>query len=1005
MSGRERDIETLFSRLAEADVATREATLTELRTRDPVLAAEVSALLAAHDHPTGPLERLGETLPPMVPADARVGQTVGRYAIEAVAGEGGMGVVYRARDLRLDREVALKFLPAWLGRDPLAKERLLAEARAVSGLDHPNVCTLHEIAEGETGELFLVMPFYEGETLKARLERGPLPAAEAVDIAQQVARGLAAAHARGVVHRDIKPGNLLLTPGGLVKLLDFGIAKATDLHLTRTGERLGTVAYMAPEQLAGDPVDGRTDLWALGVVLHEMLTGRRPRLGEPPDTMPTITSPQVADLVRLLLRVDPAARPPDAEAVVHALEGRDPSVASTSPSGWLLPTAIAAVALLAVLAWGAWGGGRAAAPATVRSVVPAGRAADITVAVLPFRLVGEGMEFWREGIVDLLTFNLDGLGGLRKIDPQAVATVWEERVGPGRDGGSHEAALDVARALGAHYAVLGTAVELQSAARLTAEVHDLRDGTLRGSTYVDGEADSVFALVDGLALALVRDRLLPVSLDAPMVNLERATTSSVPALKAYLEGERAYRLARWEDALGAYRRATSLDSTFARAWMRFGLAANWLNDRATAEEAHAIAMRHGDRLTARDRQLVSARTLADLAAYVARYPDDPEGWTRYGDGAFHHGGVHLLPADTSRVALQRAVRLLPHYGEAYSHLIEEAFTRRDSAGVHELLGGLSSVGGGRHTCVTDRHLADVVWGAAPRRAAARAALDTLAPEVLECAWTSLALVPAAADRLEAADLEPPRLAAPLPGLRTWRALHARLMRGEAVASHALLQRASANEVLAPFLAEHAVRLHLLGYLPATEVDRWVRRLEREATQDAHFWRGVLALHRGDRAAVEVHAMAIERAPTPPRAPLSDVAPRYAIMLRSLARLMANDTAALGALEQVLPTLPTMSVRRDHIASHVRYAVSQWLLARGDDARAEQYLRSFTHYEAFEYLPAQLALGTIYEKRGEGEAARRQYQLVAEWWAEADAPFHGMRDAARAGLRRVGNGPT
>jgi TolB-like protein len=210
-----------------------------------------------------------------------IGETISHYQITGKLGEGGMGVVYQAEDTKLKRTVALKFLPPELTRDPDAKSRFVHEARAASALDHPNVCTIHEIDETEDGQLFLAMARYQGETLKARIARGPLPLDEALDIARQVAEGLAEAHQQEIVHRDIKPANLFLTQGGLVKILDFGLAKLADqTQLTRTGTTLGTAHYMSPEQAGGQIADGRSDLWSLGVILYEMITGRVPFAGD-----------------------------------------------------------------------------------------------------------------------------------------------------------------------------------------------------------------------------------------------------------------------------------------------------------------------------------------------------------------------------------------------------------------------------------------------------------------------------------------------------------------------------------------------------------------------------------------------------------------------------------------------------------------------------------------------------------------------------------------------------
>ncbi len=178
------------------------------------------------------------------------GATLGPYTIRAELGHGGMGVVYTAQDPRLKRQVAIKLLPPDLTRDETAKQRFLQEAKAASALDHPNICPIHEINETVDGQLYLVMAYYEGETLKERIERGPLALDEAVDIATQVGQGLSKAHAAGIVHRDIKPANLIVTADGTVKILDFGLAKLAGTEgVTQTGMTVGTVAYMSPESV------------------------------------------------------------------------------------------------------------------------------------------------------------------------------------------------------------------------------------------------------------------------------------------------------------------------------------------------------------------------------------------------------------------------------------------------------------------------------------------------------------------------------------------------------------------------------------------------------------------------------------------------------------------------------------------------------------------------------------------------------------------------------------
>jgi predicted ATPase/tRNA A-37 threonylcarbamoyl transferase component Bud32 len=206
-----------------------------------------------------------------------IGRTVTHYRILEKLGGGAMGVVYKGEDLKLKRPVALKFLPPELTRDSESKERFIQEAQAASALDHANICNIHEIDETEDGQIFMVLTYYEGETLKNKIRRGALDSDEAIDIAIQLAQGLAKAHEKGIVHRDIKPANLVITIDGLVKIVDFGLAKlAGQTNLTRAGTVVGTVAYMSPEQARGEEVDQRSDIWSLGVVLYEMLTGQLP---------------------------------------------------------------------------------------------------------------------------------------------------------------------------------------------------------------------------------------------------------------------------------------------------------------------------------------------------------------------------------------------------------------------------------------------------------------------------------------------------------------------------------------------------------------------------------------------------------------------------------------------------------------------------------------------------------------------------------------------------------
>ena len=267
----------LFAAAYAVDRSRQDHVLEELCPDDGDLRVEVRELLRA-DAAKGFVDELAERLaePGRIVADPPVRERVGRYDVIEKIGQGGMGVVFKAHDPQLNRPVAIKLLRSGecLNSDERHR-RLLIEARAAAALDHPSIATVYEIGETDDGDVFLAMAFYDGETLEARLARGPLPTSDALRIALDIARGLSAAHAGGITHRDLKPSNVMLTRAGSVKLLDFGIARIAGVDETTGAGAIGTIPYMSPEQLRGETADSRTDVWTFGAVLREMLTGDR----------------------------------------------------------------------------------------------------------------------------------------------------------------------------------------------------------------------------------------------------------------------------------------------------------------------------------------------------------------------------------------------------------------------------------------------------------------------------------------------------------------------------------------------------------------------------------------------------------------------------------------------------------------------------------------------------------------------------------------------------------
>src|SRR5215204_1142806 len=573
-----------------------------------------------------------------------VGSTVQHYKVGERLGAGGMGEVYRAEDVRLGRPVALKFLPAALKADPESRARLLNEARAASLLRSPNIAVTYDIGE-HGGTDFIVMEYVEGELLSKRVEAGPLPVREVVDVGLQVADALEEAHSRGIIHRDIKSANLIRTDRGLVKVLDFGLAKflatkerdefVTQQQMTIAGMVVGTISYMSPEQALGRSVDHRADLFSLGVVLYELSTGRIPFAGTspteivdkilhetppPPSSLNAVVPKGLDAIVTRALEKSPTFRYQTARDMRQDL--RD--LASALEESFRVSTSRAAVAIASQQA----------------------SAIERSVAVMTFaNITREAADDWiGTGIAETVSSDLKNIHGLTVI---SRARVYDALRNLSSSANLDESvAIDIGRRLGATWVVVGGFQKIGELVRITANFLDVATGTIRRTVKVDGRVADIFALQDKIVYELSQGLNL-VLRGTEVAEIERRETKSVEAYESFARGMMNLRLASRdsiERAISAFEEAIRRDQEYAMAWAALGgaysLKGSFLSVRDLVEDAIEIERR----ALSIDPDLADAHTWLGAAL------------------------LSLGRTDEAIVSIREAIRLEPDNGQAHQAL-------------------------------------------------------------------------------------------------------------------------------------------------------------------------------------------------------------------------------------------------------------------------------------------------------------------------------------------------
>jgi serine/threonine-protein kinase len=677
--------------------------------------------------------------------------------------------------------------------------------------------------------------------------------------------------------------------------------------------------------------------------------------------------------------------------------------------------AIVIVASLGALWWNDRGAGATVASAGVNSV-----------AVLPFRAVGPGLELWREGMVDLLSINLDGSGGLRTIPARTVLSRWHRKLGSDGSVPDQEAILGAARDLGAAKAITGSIVGSGKGLRLVAEMYDVKSGGVRGRAQVEGPADSVPALIDRLSLELLRSGML-VSSDSTKTSLRGLTTGSIAALKSYLQGEQELRRARPPEAAASFKAAVEADSTFALASYRLSIAESWSRSpHSPSFDPHPEyidrAVRLASHLPAREALHVQGlqaliagepRSLEILRTATSKYPDDAESWYLLGDALFHGGGMALAPRDEFRRALRRAIELDPGFAPAYLHLTEDAFDRMDSAEVSRLVRSLRRIDPNSDKSIGLGLAYALEWGDSATRSISQAALDTAstlailtakhATDVTPDLWkTALSAARALASQ--------PRHPSFNRAQGEWGASWLYLTRGRLRESVAASRRGDALAGDSPaqrVMNDHDSELYMtLAGSPDTARGRVAYEFfKHQPDSVASVGKvGLYAALTGDWTQVARWIRVADSAAGVDRQGADTLRGRaYAQVARLLRAFQAERRGDKSAVLREMQRRESFVFTVRDVMSEplLRFQAARRLYDSGKLSEARRYFESFDNsWAPVMYAVNQYYLGRIAEELDDPDAAREHYARTVRWWKDCDPELQPLREQARQALSRL-----